>query len=144
MHGGEPLRDDASIRDYNGGIGCHVASAIEEALLLPKDMAEIKNMRKNELILDNKRYLGMIIQNTFKLDEMLNACSNQLDGKRKRRVMAVQTLSKSEQDLADAKKKLQAEEEARKSAESLSEGYQKQAEEHARLLRETNAELKKT
>ena len=60
MHGREPLRDDASIRDFNGGIGCHVASAIEEALLLPKDMAEIKNMRKNELILDNKRYLGMV------------------------------------------------------------------------------------
>ena len=60
MHSGEPLRDDASIRDFNGGIGCHVASAIEEALLLPKDMAEIKNMRENELILDNKRYLGMV------------------------------------------------------------------------------------
>ena len=60
MHGGEPLRDDASIRDFNGGIGCHVASAIEEALLLPKDMAKIKNMRKNELVLDNKRYLGMV------------------------------------------------------------------------------------
>ena len=60
MHGGEPLRDDASIRDFNGGIGCHVASAIEEALLLPKDMAEINNMRKNELVLDNKQYLGMV------------------------------------------------------------------------------------
>ena len=60
MHGGEPLRDDASIRDFNGGIGCHITSAIEEALLLPKDMAEIKNARKNELILNNKRYLGMV------------------------------------------------------------------------------------
>ena len=60
MHGREPLRDNASIRDFNGGIGCHVASAIEEALLLPRDMAEIKNVRKNELILDNKRYLGMV------------------------------------------------------------------------------------
>ena len=60
MHGGEPLRDDASIRDFNGGIGCHVALAIEEALLLPRDMAEIKNVRKNELILNNKRYLGMV------------------------------------------------------------------------------------
>ena len=60
MHGGEPLREDASIRDFNGGIGCHVALAIEEALLLPRDMAEIKNVRKNELILDNKRYLGMV------------------------------------------------------------------------------------
>ena len=52
MHGGEPLRDDASIRDFNGGVGCHVASVIEEALLLPKDMAEIKNARKSELILN--------------------------------------------------------------------------------------------
>ena len=56
---------------------------------------------------------------------MLNACSNQLDGERKRRVMVVQTLSKSEQDLVDARKKLQVEEEARKSAESISEGYQR-------------------
>ena len=60
MHGGEPLRDDASIRDFNSGIGCHIASVIEEALLLPKDMAKIKNTRKNELILNNKRYLGMV------------------------------------------------------------------------------------
>ena len=60
MHSGEPLRDDASIRDFNGGIGCHIASAIEEALLLRKDIAEIKNMRKNKLVVDNKRYLGMV------------------------------------------------------------------------------------
>ena len=60
MHAGEPLRDDASIRDFNVGMGYHVTSVIEEALLLPKDMAEIKNARKNELILDNKRYLGMV------------------------------------------------------------------------------------
>ena len=60
MHAGEPLRDDASIRDFNSGIGCHIASVIEEALLLPRDMAEIKNARKNELILNNKRYLGLV------------------------------------------------------------------------------------
>ena len=41
MLGGEPLTDDASIRDYNGGIGCHVASVLEETLLLPKDMVEL-------------------------------------------------------------------------------------------------------
>ena len=37
MLGGEPLTDDASIRDYNGGIGCQVASALEETLLLPRE-----------------------------------------------------------------------------------------------------------
>ena len=41
MLGNEPLMDDASIRDFNGGIGCHVASGLEETLLLPKDMAEL-------------------------------------------------------------------------------------------------------
>ena len=46
MHGGEPLRDDASIRDFNGGIGCHIVSAIKESLLLPKDMAEIKKCKE--------------------------------------------------------------------------------------------------
>ena len=49
MHGGEPLRDDASLRDFNGGIGCHVASAVEEALLLLKDMSELRSMRENEV-----------------------------------------------------------------------------------------------
>ena len=41
MLGGEPLMDDASIRDFNGGIGCHVASALEQTLLLPKNMVEL-------------------------------------------------------------------------------------------------------
>ena len=49
MLGDEPLRDDASLKDFNGGIGCHVASALEEALLLPKDMTELRNIKKNEV-----------------------------------------------------------------------------------------------
>ena len=60
MLGGEPLRDDASLRDFNGDIGCHVASALEEALLLPNDMAELRNIRKNKVFLNVKRYLGMV------------------------------------------------------------------------------------
>ena len=60
MLNGEPLRDDASLRDFNGGIGCHVASALEGALLLPNDMAELQNIRRNEVFLNLKRYLGMV------------------------------------------------------------------------------------
>ena len=60
MINGEPLRDDASIRDFNGGVGCHVASTLEEALLLPTDMAELWFIRKNEVFLNLKRYLGMV------------------------------------------------------------------------------------
>ena len=60
MLGGEPLMDDTSIRDFNGGIGCHVASALEQTLLRPRDMVELRGLRKNEVFLNTKRYLGMV------------------------------------------------------------------------------------
>ena len=60
MFGGEPLTDDASIRDYNGGIGCHVASVLEETLLLLKDMVELRGLRRNEVFLQTKRFLDMV------------------------------------------------------------------------------------
>ena len=58
--GCESLMDDASIRDFNRGIGCHVASALEQTLLLPKDMVKLRGLRKNEIFLNAKRYLGMV------------------------------------------------------------------------------------
>ena len=58
--GDEPLMDNASIRDFNGGIGCHVTLALEQTLLLPKDMVELRGLRKNEVFLNTKRYLGMV------------------------------------------------------------------------------------
>ena len=58
--GSKPLTDDASIRDYNGGIGCHVTSVLEETLLLPKDMVELRGLRRNEVFLQTKRFLGMV------------------------------------------------------------------------------------
>ena len=60
MLGGKPLMDDASIRDFNGGIGCHVASALEQTLLLPKDMVELRDFRRSEVFLHTKRFLGMV------------------------------------------------------------------------------------
>ena len=60
MLGGEPLTDDASIRDYNEGIDCHIASVLEETLLLPKDMVELRGLRRNEVFLQAKRFLGMV------------------------------------------------------------------------------------
>ena len=57
---GEPLRDNASIRGFHGGDKCHIASALEEALLLPADMVELRSIKKNEVFLNLKRYLGMV------------------------------------------------------------------------------------
>ena len=65
MLNSEPLREDASIRSFNRGIGCHVASSLEEALLLPNDMAELRNIRRNKVFLNLKRYLGMVLYCPF-------------------------------------------------------------------------------
>ncbi|XP_023882351.1 uncharacterized protein LOC111994700 [Quercus suber] len=119
MLGSEPLKEDASLRDFNGGIGCHVASVLEESLLLPKDMTELRGLRKNEVFLNAKRYLGMAVQATFRLD------CQQLDDDRKRQL----------------KKKLAEEDHARKSADSALENTQRQVEDQRKRLREANNQL---
>ena len=43
--------------DLGGGF---VTSVLEEALLLLKDMIELRNIKKNEVFLNAKRYLGMV------------------------------------------------------------------------------------
>ena len=37
-----------------------MADALERTLLLPTDMDELKNMRRQEVFLSMKRYLGMV------------------------------------------------------------------------------------
>ena len=60
MLDGEPLMDDASIRDFNRGIGCNVASALEQTLLLPKDMVELRGFRRSDVFLHTKTFLGIV------------------------------------------------------------------------------------
>ena len=57
---GEPLLEDASMRNLGDSKGGYVADALERALLLPTDMGELKNMRMQEVALSMKRYLGMV------------------------------------------------------------------------------------
>ena len=52
--------DNASLRDFRGGEGAYVADALERSLLLPTDMAELGGLRRQEVFLSIKRYLGMV------------------------------------------------------------------------------------
>ena len=60
MLDGAPLLANASIRDFQGGKAGYVADAVEHALLLPGDMAELWSMRRHEVFLSLKRYLAML------------------------------------------------------------------------------------
>ena len=52
--------DNASFRDFRGGEGTYVADALERSLLLPANMAELGNLRRQEVFLNIKKYLGMV------------------------------------------------------------------------------------
>lgn len=57
--------DNASLRDFQMGENTYVADALERSLLLPTDMAELGNLRRQEVFLSMKRYLGMVRLLTF-------------------------------------------------------------------------------
>ena len=55
-----PLLVDISIRDFQGGKVGYVANAVEQALLLLRDIAKLQSMRRHEVYLSLKRYLAMV------------------------------------------------------------------------------------
>ena len=57
---GVPIAYDASLRHYSGGHADHVAEALEQPLLLPKDMEAYRNFNHPELFLSLKRDLAMV------------------------------------------------------------------------------------
>ena len=59
------------------------------------------------------------------MEEMYHSISQQLDDERKLRVAAVQTLTIAENSNTDLRKKLTAEEQAKKSAEAALKGVEK-------------------
>ena len=57
---GVPIAYDASLRHYRGGHAGHVVEALEQPLLLLKDMEAYKNFNHPELFLSLKRDLAMV------------------------------------------------------------------------------------
>ena len=57
---GVPISWDASLRHYYGGHAGHVAEALEQLLLLPKDMEAYRNFNHPKPFLSLKRDLAMV------------------------------------------------------------------------------------
>ena len=58
MLSGEPLMDDALMKDFNGGIGCHVASALEQTLLLPQRYGRAARFKKERGLFQCQKIFG--------------------------------------------------------------------------------------
>ena len=72
---------------------------------------------------------------------MYHSISQQLDDERKRRIAAVQTLTIVENSNTDLKKRLVAEEQARKNTDVALNGVEKQAESQRKLTNEAKEQL---
>ena len=57
---GVPIAWDSSLKHYCGGHAGHAAEALEQPLLLPKDMEAYRNFSQPELFLSLKRDLAMV------------------------------------------------------------------------------------
>ena len=63
---GVPIAWDTSIRNYQGGQVGHIAEALEQPLLLLKDMEAYKCFSQQEFFLTFKRDLAMVSSSTKK------------------------------------------------------------------------------
>nr|POE95951.1 hypothetical protein CFP56_47045 [Quercus suber] len=57
---GAPLTSDSSIRNFDKKRASYIANSVEQALLLPLDMAELHNLKKHEMFLSLKRDLALV------------------------------------------------------------------------------------
>ena len=55
-----PLPLDSFIRDFQKGKVGYVSNALEQPLLLPQDMADLRSLKKHEVFLTLKRDLAMV------------------------------------------------------------------------------------
>lgn len=55
-----PLLAGASIRDFQEGRTGNVANVVEQALLLSRDMVDLRSLRKHEVFLSLRRDLALV------------------------------------------------------------------------------------
>ena len=64
---GVPIAWDSSLRHYRGGHAGHVVEALEQPLLLPKDIESYRSFTQPELFLSLKRVLTTVSDLTHRL-----------------------------------------------------------------------------
>ena len=74
---GSPLPLDSSIREFQKGKASYVADALEQPLLLPQDMADLRTMKKHKVFLTLKMDLALVSFSLFSPNFLFfTKCSN--------------------------------------------------------------------
>ena len=60
-----PLPTNSSIRDFQNEKVGYVADAVEQSLLLPEDMVDLRTLKKHEVFLSLKKDLAMVSLSSY-------------------------------------------------------------------------------
>ena len=145
---GSPLPTNSSIRDFQNEKAGYVADAVEQSLLLPEDMVDLRTLKKHEVFLSLKKDLAMVslssyvfffsflltakfplqaIPATFKAKELVDISHRQMKDEEGRRVATVEAFKVAEKRLKESDAKLTKAERGRKSTEVALDGVERQA-----------------
>ncbi|XP_030964273.1 axoneme-associated protein mst101(1)-like [Quercus lobata] len=101
-----------------GGHSAHIVEALEQPLLLPKDIDALRRVRQPDLFLSLKRDLAMITQKVFVAEEWVKEVRNDVKNEAHLHVKAEKSLRATKQKCKELASKLIAEERKRRSAEA--------------------------
>ncbi|KAK9997927.1 hypothetical protein SO802_017530 [Lithocarpus litseifolius] len=128
MLDGAPLLATASIRDFQQGKAGYVADVVEQALLLPEDMADLRSLRRNEVFLSLKRDLAMAVQATLRVKEISNFCHRKMKEEEGRCIAAVEAFNVANKRINELRNKLTEAKRDKKSAEAALDNVERQVE----------------
>ena len=136
-----------------------MANTLEQPLLLPDDMADLRTMKKHEVFLTLKRDLALVsfsfslllffifyfftkaIQATHMVEELMNNSHKQMKEEEGRCITAVEAFTLAKQKVKDLNAKLTEAIREKKSAEAALEGVERQAKTQRQWLGQTKDQL---
>ena len=145
---GSPLPTNSSIKDFQNKKAGYVADAVEQSLLLPEDMVDLRTLKKHEVFLSLKKDLAMVslssyvfffsflltakfplqaILATFRAEELVDISHRQMKDEEGRRVAIVEAFKVAKKRLKESDAKLTEVERGRKSTKVALDGVERQA-----------------
>ena len=167
---GSPLTSDASIRDPQRGTTGYVPHTVEQTLVLPRDMADLRSMRTHKVFFGLKRELAMVrlllftylfylilviiiiiiiltsspsqaVQVVFRAEEMVSSYHQLFKKEEGGRIAAVEAFQVAEKSNKYLKSKLTKEEKERNFVAAAPQNTEKQAKNQRLLLRSAEDQL---
>ncbi|XP_065632211.1 uncharacterized protein LOC112009726 [Quercus suber] len=138
---GVPFSWETSIRNYDGGRAGLIAEALEQPLLLPRDMESYRRFNQYDLFMSLKRDLAMITQQVFVAEEWNRKAYVEAQAEAQARSEAERALGSLKDEVSQISDQLKGVTQERDSFHAGLRNAETQAEAQRKLLNETQKNL---